>query len=92
LPWLPVSTRTTPAITTELSRWERRQYIDLVTHQLARWQPDRPSEERQTWAAVIIAGIDGLIDAWLTIRDDEACIAAATLFAGSVSTLVEQGR
>lgn len=76
----------------ELSRWERRQYVELVAHQLGRWHPDRPVEELETLAAVILAGLDGLTEAWLTTRDDEACIAAATLFADGVSALVERER
>lgn len=70
-------------------RWERRRTLDLITHQLGRWQPGPPVDELRTLAAVIAAGIDGLTEAWLTTRDDEAGIAAATLFASRISALVE---
>lgn len=76
----------------ELSRWEHRQYVELVTHQLGRWHPDRPVPELETLAVVILAGIDGLTDSWLTTRDDEAGIAAATLFANGINALLERER
>lgn len=84
---LTVAARTDPELL-ELSRWERRQFSDLVVHQLERWQPDRPSVELRTLAAVILAGIDGLTEHWLTMRDDEASIAAVELLANCVSNLV----
>lgn len=84
---LTVAARTDPELL-ELSRWERRQFTELVVRQLERWRPDRPSDELRTLAAVILAGIDGLTEAWLTMRDDESSIAAAELFATSISNLV----
>ncbi len=38
----------------------------------------------RNWAAVILAAVDGLIDGWLTTRDDDTTDAAASLFASSV--------
>lgn len=85
---LTVAARTDPELL-ELSRWERRQYIDLVSGQLRRWELDLPESEIESLAVVILAGIEGLTDAWLTARDDEASIAAAALFASGMGALVE---
>ncbi|MDN3242078.1 TetR/AcrR family transcriptional regulator [Glycomyces tritici] len=85
---LTVAARTDPELL-ELSRWERRQYVDLVKGQLQRWKLDLPEAELESLAVVIIAGIEGLTDAWLTTRDDEAGVAAAELFASGIGALVE---
>jgi AcrR family transcriptional regulator len=80
---LAVIARTDPALT-ELALWERTQYLDLITELLSKWQQDTPPAELRHWAAVILAGIEGLISDWLTARDDETTDAAAALFASSV--------
>ncbi|GAA2126831.1 TetR/AcrR family transcriptional regulator [Glycomyces algeriensis] len=85
---LTVAARTDPDLL-ELSRWEHRQYADLVMEQLRRWKLDLPEGELESLAVVILAGIEGLTDAWLTTRDDEASIAAAELFASGIGALVE---
>lgn len=88
---LTVAARTDPELL-ELSRWEHRQYADFVKGQLRRWDLDFHEGELESLAVVILAGIDGLTDAWLTTRDDEASIAAAELFANGIGALVESGR
>lgn len=84
---LTVVARTDPTLT-DLARWERTQYLDLIAELLAKWQQDTSPAELRHWAAVILAGIDGLIDGWLTARDDETTDAAAALFASSVGAAV----
>jgi AcrR family transcriptional regulator len=84
---LAVIARTDPALT-DLARWERTQYLDLITELLSKWQQDTPPAELRHWAAVILAGIEGLISDWLTARDDETTDAAAALFASSVGAAI----
>ena len=84
---LTVIARTDPDLT-DLARWERTQYIGLIAELLGKWWKDTPPEALRNWAAVILAGIDGLIDGRLTARDDETTDAAATLFASSVGAAV----
>jgi len=84
---LAVIARTDPALT-ELALWERAQYLDLITELLSKWQQDTPPAELRHWAAVILAGIEGLISDWLTARDDETTDAATALFASSVGAAI----
>lgn len=81
---LTVVARTDPELL-ELSKWENQQYNELVAQLLRRWQPERSDEELRHWAAVILAGLNGLTEAWLTTRDDDASVTAATLLATCVS-------
>ncbi|HET6704699.1 TetR/AcrR family transcriptional regulator [Amycolatopsis sp.] len=85
---LTVIARTDPALT-DLALWERTQYLDLITQLLGKWKTDTPPADLHHWAAVILAGIDGLIDGWLTTRDDETTDAAASLFAASVGAAAQ---
>jgi len=85
---LTVVARTDPALT-DLALWERTQYTDRIAALLGKWCADTPPAELRHWAAVILAGIDGLIDGWLTTRDDETTDAAAALFASSVGAAVQ---
>jgi AcrR family transcriptional regulator len=80
---LTVIARTDPALT-DLALWERTRYLDLITELLSKWQQEAPPADLRHWAAVILAGVDGLIGDWLTARDDETTNAAADLFASSV--------
>jgi len=84
---LAVIARTDPALS-ELALWERAQYLDLITELLSKWQQDTPPAELRHWAAVILAGIEGLISDWLTARDDETTDAATALFASSVGAAI----
>jgi hypothetical protein len=45
----------------------------------AEWLPDTPPADLRRWAVVVLAGIDGLIDHWLTTRDDDSIDAAGGL-------------
>jgi AcrR family transcriptional regulator len=85
---LTVVARTDPTLT-DLALGERTQYLDLIAEVLGKWQKDTPPAVLRHWAAVILAGIDGLIDGWLTARDDDITDAAATLFASSVGAAVQ---
>jgi AcrR family transcriptional regulator len=85
---LTVVARTDPALT-DLALWERTRYIDLIARLLGKWRTDAPAADLRNWAVVILAGIDGLVDGWLTARDDETTDAAAALFASSVGLAVQ---
>lgn len=85
---LSVVARTDPELH-DLIVNERRLSSDLVASLLRHRRPDQSDDELRQWAAVIVAGIDGLTESWLTVRDDEASIAAATLFARTVADALE---
>lgn len=80
---LAVIARTEPTLT-DLALQEHTRSIDLIAQLLGRWQKHTPPADLRHWAAVVLAGVDGLIDGWLTTRDDETTDAAASRFASSV--------
>jgi AcrR family transcriptional regulator len=81
---LTVIARTDPTLT-DLALRDHARTIDLIAEQLGRWQRHAPPADLRRWAAVILAGVEGLIDGWLTTRDDELTNAAASLFASAVA-------
>lgn len=76
----------TDAALLELVRAAQARLIERVSEQLRRWLPDRTDEQLRAGASVIVAGIDGLTESWLTSRDDQGSEAATVLFAEVIST------
>jgi AcrR family transcriptional regulator len=84
---LTVIARTDPTLT-DLALRDRARLIELIAHLLGRWRKHTPPADLRHWATVILAGVDGLVDSWLTTRDDDITETAASLFAASVGAAV----
>ena len=68
----------------DLTRNQRRRDLDLVAILLRQWQGERSGLDVDAWARVILAGLDGITEAWLSDRDDQARDQAASLLAEAV--------
>lgn len=80
--------RTDPALA-EVARADKASAVDQVAAVLARWRPGLAPEARHAWALVVLAGVDGLTETWLTGRDDDAIDAAARAFAAATAAGIE---
>ena len=80
---LTVYARTDPELV-ELTREQRRRDLELVNDVLQRWAGERTKLDTKAWATVILAGLDGITEAWLTDRDDTARDTAARLLADAI--------
>lgn len=72
-----------------LTRHQRTRDLDLVSAMLRRWQGHPAGFDVEAWASVILAGLDGITEAWLTDRDDDARDRTATLLARAVAAAVD---
>ncbi|MFF2267406.1 TetR/AcrR family transcriptional regulator [Cellulosimicrobium cellulans] len=73
---LTVLARTDTTLT-PIAKADRVRAVEQVAAVLARWRPDLSATEQRTWAVVVLAGIEGLTEAWLTDRDDDGLEEAA---------------
>lgn len=70
-----------------LTQRARRRDLDAIQSLLQEWRTDLDPHAVDAWASVILAGVDGITEAWLTDRDDESALRSTRLLARAMETL-----
>lgn len=70
-----------------LTQRARRRDLDAIRSLLQKWRANLEPRSVEAWASVILAGVDGITEAWLTDRDDDAALRSAQLLASAMETL-----
>lgn len=75
----------TDASLSSLARTDRNRVIQQMASVISRWRPDLAESENHEWAVVVVAGVDGLTEGWLTDPDSQDLAKAATRLAASIA-------